>query len=162
MFIEPQLHAREIIDWSVVAKAGLCSENHCVPRLSFWDISLWQEQVHMLALDRHGLVLVFEYLDAQAIRGVLIGLIEAAIAARLYGHTGSLPLGHLLLHVVYDEAHVVDHRSDRRAIGWRCSWSLIERDDDDRETSRDEGRLLRRLCLPCRRKSSRWRQRLWS
>jgi hypothetical protein len=76
------------------------------------------------------LVLVFEDLDAQPVGRVHIGLIEATIRPGLHRHTGGLPLGYLLLHIVYDEADVVHHGSDRWTIRRRRSRRLIQRDDD--------------------------------
>jgi hypothetical protein len=86
--------------------------------------------MYVLALDWHGLVLVFEDLDAQPVGRVHIGLIEATIRPGLHRHNCGLPLGYLLLHIVYDEADVVHHGSNRWTIRRRRSRRLIQRDDD--------------------------------
>jgi hypothetical protein len=68
------------------------------------DCLLRQAEVDVLALNRHGLILVFQDFDAQAVRGVDVGLIEPAVVSRRDRHAGGLPLGDLFLHVVDDES----------------------------------------------------------
>src|SRR5262249_32945035 len=65
--VEPQLHARNVRDRSVVALTWLGAENLSVPSLTLGDCGLRQEEMDMLALDRHRLILVFQDFDAQAV-----------------------------------------------------------------------------------------------
>src|SRR5215475_4078478 len=74
------------------------------------------EEVDMLILDRLGLRLVFEDLDAHAIGRHHEGLVKPVVVAREHRHARGFPLGHLLLDVVDDEADMVHHRTRGAAL----------------------------------------------
>jgi len=115
---EADLHARQIHDRLVVPRSGLAAERFRVPRLRLRNFSRGQRQVDVLVLDRHRLRLVFEDLDAHAVRRHDKGLVQPAVAAREHVHALGLPLCGPLLDVVHDEAHMIDDGADRAAVAF--------------------------------------------
>src|SRR5712671_1472315 len=86
--------------------------------------------MHVLAADRHFLVLVFLNFDFQSIGCRYPALVQSAGGARFEGNACRLPFGDGLLDVRDGEPDVVHHRSDRAAGRRRRVGPLIENDQD--------------------------------
>jgi hypothetical protein len=117
---ESKLHARNVRDRRVIALARLGAENFLRTMPDFGQSPLPAGRSGR-ARSGSAPVVVFENFDAQAIRRVDVGLIEAAVVCGLHRHARRLPLRRLLLHVVDDETDVVDRQPPARAVGrWRA------------------------------------------